>query len=298
MPELERVARHSREVPEQGHSSTTASGGLRGDRPRAARPAPAGRSRRPRRARRGRSAPSRAGRGQASRRAPTPAGRRPRRSTPPPAGGCQPVRRISSATGRPRRRRRARPRPAADSGRRSMRSAAGLETRSPTGAVAAGGARGHLVGAVGRDHAHLAGLDMAGEQPQNVDRGRVGPVDVLDHEHDRRLPAGVRRAAIAPASGGRTRLRVRCRRSRPPRPARAPARAGSAPRAARRPRPGSPARRAPPRPAPARAMTCPLLPHRRSGASAPALARPLSTSASSAASSASRSSSRSISRRV
>ena len=49
---------------------------------------------------------------------------------------------------------------------------------------------GDLVGAVGRDHAHLAALDVAREQAKDVDRGRVGPVDVLDDEHDRPPPAG------------------------------------------------------------------------------------------------------------
>ena len=41
-----------------------------------------------------------------------------------------------------------------------------------------------LVVAVGRDHEHALVAQPAREEPQQLERRAVGPVDVLDHQHD------------------------------------------------------------------------------------------------------------------
>jgi hypothetical protein len=48
---------------------------------------------------------------------------------------------------------------------------------------------GHLLVSVAGDHQRRHLVDAAGEEPHDVERGLVGPVDVLEHEHRRRRRA-------------------------------------------------------------------------------------------------------------
>ena len=81
----------------------------------------------------------------------------------------------------------------------------------------------HLVVAVGEDDERRSGLDSAREQADEVERGAVGTVQILEHDHVRRPPAKLveeRRQHARPAriparraTRARRRSRSRCRRA-------------------------------------------------------------------------------------